>query len=298
MFSWSKWCKSVDESIGLIELKAIIRDHNESELLREYLEDSIDRLTKFQMCDALMKYYSHMKIQETFDKFGIKTEDTINIHDKLEEFLKNRARITGLTQQKLPAVCPENLCDIQTLRTLGSGGFGVVIEAKLCNVPTAAKLQWGSSVVTNEIAIMKKFNESNIINPHIIMSIAFCECPNLSQIIRDNDVGFEISDITVVLFMELAEGGSFMRHLDDEDLDVYIFHLTYGLLFIKQLFPKFKHLDWGEKNVFFRRCVNFGCTKYTIASQNFWVPNVGFQALIGDFGISTLDDKSIKNIQK
>lgn len=70
---------------------------------------------------------------------------------------------------------------------------------------------------------------------------------------------------------------------------VLLFQLTYTLAWLERLDPLFRHNDLYTKNVLIYADEVEHCSRYVAPTrQEFHVPNVGFRAVIADFGLSSI----------
>lgn len=70
---------------------------------------------------------------------------------------------------------------------------------------------------------------------------------------------------------------------------VLLFQLTYTLAWLERVDPLFRHNDLYTKNVLVYADEVENCTRYIAPTrQEFHVPNVGFRAVIADFGMSSI----------
>ena len=108
---------------------------------------------------------------------------------------------------------------------------------------------------------------------------------------------------SLIYFMEKATAGTvreyLTRHSGGKRFDlvfkVILFQICYTLECIYALFPRFRHNDLKDDNVFLHKSTSTGCTAYTIHGRTFYIPNVGVTALISDFDFACISGSLLDN---
>ena len=141
-----------------------------------------------------------------------------------------------------------------------------------------------------EIAIKKSECKSGSIDKEFkIMSMVYKLSPNITI-----PYHLEKCGLNCVLYLEYASGGSLqewlLKHasfLKPEQIRNIVFQIIYTIKLIQQKYPSFRHNDLKTENVLVNdRASAQGYLKY----GNYYVPNIGVQGLIADFGISNIGD--------
>lgn len=166
---------------------------------------------------------------------------------------------------------------------IGQGAYGTVYIGcidKACKKEVAIKM---ASDRENrlEFNFMKRFEG---ISPNIAHAYYYKRCPK---------------PIRSVLYLEYYSFGSVKRLLGKyEDrlrklhARVILFQVIWTLSEIHKKFPSFRHNDLHTDNVFVNDRVT---AKGTIIYGNFLLPNIGMDAVIGDFGFANMQADGFRN---
>ena len=166
---------------------------------------------------------------------------------------------------------------------IGKGAYGTVYIGcidKACKKEVAIKMA-DDKENRLEYNFMKKFIG---ISPNITHAYYYKKCP---------------APIKSVLYLEYYSFGSIKRLLGKyEDklrklhYRVMLFQVIWTLSELRKKFPTFRHNDLHLDNVFIDDRVT---TKGSIRYGSFAVPNVGMNAVVGDFGFANMQVDGFKN---
>lgn len=142
---------------------------------------------------------------------------------------------------------------------------------------------------TNEYRLVQYlWKHMHTITPHIIMPLGS------HAIIQEKSV----------YFMEYVKGGTLYQFLKKErqnvpNLDHYLraflFHICYTLEAIYARWPNFRHNDLKDDNILLHPSKTDGYIHYSINDTNYYVPNVGYMAVICDFDYSCIAGQGFDN---
>lgn len=166
---------------------------------------------------------------------------------------------------------------------IGKGAYGTVYIGcidKACKKEVAIKM---ASDKENrlEYNFMKKFEG---VSPNITHVYYYKKCPK---------------PVKSVLYLEYYSFGSVKRLLGKYEnklrklhARVILFQIIWTLSELHKKFPTFRHNDLHNDNVFIDERVT---TKGSVLYGNFLVPNIGMNAVIGDFGFANMQADGFKN---
>lgn len=166
---------------------------------------------------------------------------------------------------------------------IGKGAYGTVYIGcidKACKKEVAIKMA-ADKENRLEFNFMKKFEG---ISPNVTHAYYYKKCP---------------SPIKSVLYLEYYSFGSVRRLLGKyEDklrklhARVILFQVIWTLSELHKKFPSFRHNDLHTDNVFVDDRVT---TKGSVLYGNFLLPNIGMNAVIGDFGFANMQADGFRN---
>ena len=166
---------------------------------------------------------------------------------------------------------------------IGKGAYGTVYIGcidKACKKEVAIKM---ASDKENrlEYNFMKRFEG---ISPNITHAYYYKKCPK---------------PVKSVLYLEYYSFGSVKRLLGKYEnklrklhARVILFQVIWTLSELHKTFPTFRHNDLHTDNVFIDERVT---TKGSVMYGNFLLPNVGMNAVIGDFGFANMQTDGFRN---
>lgn len=166
---------------------------------------------------------------------------------------------------------------------IGKGAYGTVYIGcidKACKKEVAIKMA-SDNETRLEYNFMKRFEG---VSPNITHAYYYKKCPK---------------PVKSVLYLEYYSFGSVKRLLGKyEDklrklhARVILFQVIWTLSELYKKFPSFRHNDLHTDNVFVDDRVT---TKGSILYGNFLVPNIGMNAVIGDFGFANMQADGFRN---
>ena len=166
---------------------------------------------------------------------------------------------------------------------IGKGAYGTVYIGcidKACKKEVAIKMA-DAKENRLEFNFMKKFEG---VSPNITHAYYYKKCPK---------------PVKSVLYLEYYSFGSVKRLLGKyEDklrklhARVILFQVIWTLSELHKKFPSFRHNDLHTDNVFVDDRVT---TKGSVLYGNFLVPNIGMNAMLGDFGFANMQADGFKN---
>lgn len=208
----------------------------------------------------------------------------------------------------------ETLTLLEKSPELGSGTYGeakevskdVVCKITGCGSYLLAPVHsvWRSeNVEPRLIQFLWKHLVETRITPHIIAPLglthSIIEGATKKQKNLDNTV-----ENSLIYFMEKATAGtvrSFFKRASAIGFDsvflVILFQICYTLEAIYMRFPRFRHNDLKDDNIFLHKSTAQGYTVYTIHGTTFTVPNVGVTVLISDFDFACISGESFDNFK-
>ena len=166
---------------------------------------------------------------------------------------------------------------------IGKGAYGVVYIGcidKACKKEVAIKMA-NAKENRLEYNFMKKFIG---VSPNITHAYYYKQCPK---------------PIKSVLYLEYYSFGSIKRLLGKYSdklrklhYRVILFQVIWTLAELHKKFPSFRHNDLHLDNVFIDDRVT---TKGSVRYGDFTVPNVGMNAVLGDFGFANMQSDGFRN---
>lgn len=226
--------------------------------------------------------------------------------------------IVRKTQRSIPDVLNgegyETIALLEKSPELGHGTYGeakevskdVVCKITGCGSHLLAPVYsvWRSeNIEPRLIQFLWKHLVETRITPHIIAPLgkthSIIEGTTKKQ--KEVDNGIENS---LIYFMEKATGGtlrSYFVRASPVNFDylflVIAFQICYTLEAIYARFPRFRHNDLKDDNIFLHKSTAVGYSVYTIHGTTFLLPNVGVTALISDFDFSCISGETFDNFK-
>jgi serine/threonine protein kinase len=234
-------------------------------------------------------------------------DGTTHIFDMIR---KTRRSITDLLSAEQT---DETLAFLESAPELGRGTYGEakeVTKAIVCKITGCGSHLLGplwsiwrsENVEPNILRFLWKHLVETRITPHIIAPLGLDHSiiEGTTERQKKDDQGIQSS---LIYFMEKATAGTVRDHLTghvsgqrfDLILKVILFQLCYTLECIYTLFPRFRHNDLKDDNVFLHKSSSQGYTRYTIHGSSFYVPNVGVTVLISDFDFASISGSLFDN---
>lgn len=253
-------------------------------------------------------------------------EMTLELRLALKREMDRGDRVTTEKRSKsLPELLEnrnnETLRVLNTSPSLGSGVYG---EARLLGDNVVAKVTGCGSYLLGNIyqsPFRAEHVEPSMINylwrhlvsepltqglpcitPHLIApfgSHAILEGATASALVKQADL-----NTSLVFFMERATRNTLRSYLatiwDAQRFDLHcrvlLFQVCYTLQCIYERWPRFRHNDLKDDNVFLHSSRNDGGhVSYEIGRQHFSLPRIGVTALISDFDFSCITGHMLDN---
>lgn len=226
-------------------------------------------------------------------------EGTTRIVDVIR---KTRRSITDM----LVAEADETLAFLEAAPELGRGTYGQAKEVSkgvVCKITGCASHLLGpvhsiwraENVEPMILRFLWQHLVETRVTPHIIAPLghnhSIIEGTTAKQQATDSEM-----QNSLIYFMEKATAGTVRDYLGkhmggpkfDLILKVILFQVCYTLECIYSLFPRFRHNDLKDDNVFLHKSTSVGYTRYTIHGTTFYVPNVGITVLVSDFDFACI----------
>lgn len=233
-----------------------------------------------------------------------------SLKDKIQErymfFIKHYKDITGIALEdvKFNPIVDEKYCDFnefyKDISKVGEGAFSSVLKGlfrKNDKVPLAIKIvSYKESFINFETKILEALFTlvEGRHTPHITIPLFYYSCSkehvgSFRQYI--DDYRYNHNDRFGVIAMERVYSTflDISRKLDYNERCIIFVQIVLVMVCIHYYFPKFKHNDLHQGNFLIRKSISEGYTYYNYKGYQFYLPNIGYQILISDFGMSTLD---------
>lgn len=234
-------------------------------------------------------------------------DGTTHIFDAIR---KTRRSITDILYSE---EVDDTLAFLENAPELGRGTYGqakevtnkIVCKITGCGTHLLGPLQsiWRAENV--EPSILRFLWEHLVetrVTPHLIAPLGpdHSIIEGVTEQQRKDDVRMRNS---LIYFMEKATAGTVRDYLEQQmsgvrfDLifKVILFQICYTLECIYATFPRFRHNDLKDDNVFLHKSSSKGYTLYSIYGAQFYVPNVGVTALISDFDFACISGSMFDN---
>ena len=138
------------------------------------------------------------------------------------------------------------------------------------------------------------------VSPHIIAPIgshAIVDGYTQKQKEEDDDL-----KSSLIFFMEPANCSDMRAHLSSTltqqfrtQLKPLLFQICYTLAAILLRFPNFRHNDLKDDNILLHKSTSSGFTRYIVYGKTFYVPNIGYTALMCDFDFACMSGYTFDN---
>jgi serine/threonine protein kinase len=234
--------------------------------------------------------YKTLKSKKALGDELIKTLDKYNCDpEKVLYKMTNGSNKYGFRLMKIVSDAPLRLKYNSAIEVgrgigmIGKGAYGTVYIGcidKACKKEVAIKMA-DAKENRLEYNFLKKFIG---VSPHITHAYYYKKCD---------------APVRSVLYLEYYSFGSIKRLLGKYadklrklHYRVILFHVIWTLAALNKKFPTFRHNDLHLDNVFIDDRVT---TKGSIRYGDFTVPNIGMNAVLGDFGFANMQADGFKN---
>jgi hypothetical protein len=221
-------------------------------------------------------------------------------------YLKAILGIAIETPEKIELI--GSACNIESLNPveIGSGSYGTVFKGCItnsCNFPVAIKVVFFPKEYTvndNELIFLRKIRElieqEKLISNFLLLAYgSYCyisQTPSILGITGIEDQYYH--DKYLMLITEFLEPIN-PNKIKDEELYSFCYQIILIFASLREALPKFVHHDPHIGNFFIRR-IPFDppVLTYRVNGEMYFIPNHGFQVVLGDFGLSEILDEVIK----
>jgi hypothetical protein len=231
--------------------------------------------------------------------------DFVSVFNKLY-YLKAILGIAIETPEQMELIEPG--CNIESLNPvrIGSGSYGTVFKGCItnsCNFPVAIKIVFFPKEYTvhdNELIFLRKIRElieqGKLISNFLLLAYgSYCyisQTPSIVDLIGINPKLYH--DKYLMLITEFLEPID-PNKIKDEELYSFCYQIILIFASLREALPKFVHHDSHIGNFFIRRIpIVAPVLTYRVNGEMHFIPNHGFQVVLGDFGLSEIRDEVIK----